>query len=93
MGILEIVVMLEKVAKELAEKLSPEVVYTAIALNEEFGTMLNVEQYATLMRISPQRVTQQISDETVDVIPVKIGRNNMFSAIEIAKVLHKPRAA
>lgn len=81
--------MLEKIIEKLSSKLSAEVLYTAACLTEKFGPTLNTEQYGSYFNIKTTTVERQISNETIAVKPKKIGRENIFTAIEIAKHLHE----
>lgn len=75
-----------------AENLGAELSMKILMLNDRYGDSLTVEQYAEYFKLKESTVYKQISDETIAVRPVKIGRENLFCVIEVAKLfyLNKP---
>lgn len=82
--------ILHTMIDSLKSEFSAEVLYTAACLTQKYGESLNVNEYAELMEIKHSTVEKQISDETIALKPIKVGRVNKFPTIEVAKLLHKP---
>ena len=80
--------MIDIVIAELANKLSPEVIFTATFLNEKYGPMLTAQQYCEQFNIKTNTLERQISNETVAIKPRKVGKANFFPTIEVAKYMH-----
>lgn len=79
----------DKVIEQLAEKLKPELLFTAINLTTKYGELMSAKQYAHLMGVKLGTIEKQISNETIPIEPVKFGRLNFFPTIEVAKMFHK----
>lgn len=85
--------ILEKVVSELAVQLTPEVAFTAASIIDQYGAALDIDQYAEFMKLKRETVIRQISDETIAVRPSKFGKQNLFSAVDLAKAIHEKVAA
>jgi|Cruoilmetagenom7_1024161.scaffolds.fasta_scaffold251058_2 hypothetical protein len=81
--------MIEELLKIVSKELGTELTLKIVFLHKRYGECLTVEQYSELFGIKPSTVFKQISDETVAIKPTKVGRNNLFSVIDVAKLFFK----